>query len=214
MIYDICYFISKWICRVLFRLRVVGEENVPKSGPVILASNHVSYLDPIFLGVSLRRKVHYMAKEEIFRNPLISWFIRKLQGFPVSRQRVGSSTIKKAFQLMERGKVLLLFPEGTRGDGSTLRKARPGIGIIAERSGAPLVPVYLQGPERVLPRGSRWLRLHQVTVGFGMPVLPGSSSSPPGEPKKGDYEYLVNQVMAGIEKIKKYMEERREVSAQ
>lgn len=212
MIYDICYFLCKGICKILFGLRVVGEENVPRSGPVILASNHVSYLDPILVGVSVPRRVYYMAKEEIFKNLLISWFMKKLQAFPVSRGRLGSSTMKKALQIVKMGKMILLFPEGTRGDGSSLLKAKPGIGIIAGRSGAPLVPVFLHGPEKVLPRGSWWLRIHRVTVSFGSPVLP--SLGRVGQSKKDEYGDLVNRVMEGIEKIKKSMEEGRRPSAQ
>lgn len=148
-----------------------------------------------------------MAKEEIFRNPLAGWFLRSLQAFPVSRQKASSSTIRKALELMKRGRALLLFPEGTRGDGKTLQRAKPGIAIIAERSGAPLIPVYLHGAEKVLPRGSRWFRLHPVTVGFGVPVLPGSSSSALGEHKKGHYENLMSRVMVRIEEMKNNMEQ-------
>jgi len=204
MIYDICYFLCKGICKILFRFRVVGEENVPKRGSVILASNHVSYLDPIFVGISLPRKIHYMAKEEIFRNPLLSWFMRKLQAFPVSRDRVGPTSMKRALQVIKKEKMILLFPEGTRGDGKTLLRAKPGIGAIAEKSGAPIVPVFLQGPEKVLPRGSWRLRFHQVTVGFGLPLLPPSPRG--GESKKNDYEDLATGVMEGIERVKKAME--------
>ena len=151
-----------------------------------------------------------MAKEEIFRNPLAGWFLRSLQAFPVSRQKVSSSTIRKALEVMKRGRVLLLFPEGTRGDGKTLQRAKPGIAIIAERSGAPLIPVYLHGAERVLPRGSRWFRLHPVTVSFGAPVFPESSSSSAlGEHKKGHYEDLMSRVMMVVAEMKKNLEQRK-----
>lgn len=210
MIYDICYFLAKAICKLLFRLRVEGVENVPRFGPAILASNHVSYLDPIFVGVSLPRKMHYMAKEEIFRNPIAAWFIHKLQGFPISRQRAGSSSIKRAVELMREGKVLLLFPEGTRGDGKTLQRPKPGMAVIAELSRAPLIPVYLDGPGQVLPRGSRWLRFHPVKVTFGTPVHPRSgTTSVAGEAKKVDYELLLEDFVQRMEEIRKKSQERK-----
>jgi 1-acyl-sn-glycerol-3-phosphate acyltransferase len=205
VVYDISYFLLKWICRFFFRLRVVGGGNVPRTGPLILASNHVSYLDPIFLGVSLPRKANYMAKEEIFTNPPISWFLGKLQAYPVSRNRVNSSSIRRALDLLKKGRVLLLFPEGTRGDGRTLQKAKPGIAIIGEKSGAPMVPVFLQGPEKVLPRGSRRIRLHKVTVHIGAPIIPQPSSRP-WESKRQDHASLVDQVMARIEAMKRNVE--------
>jgi len=206
MVYDIVCFSLKWICKIFFRLQVIGGENVPRTGPVILASNHVSYLDPIFLGVSLPRRANYMAKEEIFRNPLIAWFLGKLQAYPVSRDRVNSSSIKRTLDLLKKGRVLLLFPEGTRGDGRTLLKAKPGIAIIAERSGAPMVPVFLEGPEKVLPRGSHRIRLHKVTVHIGPPMR-CQSSSQHWQFKKQGHASLVDQVMAGIDTMKRNIED-------
>jgi len=206
MIYDIIYFLLKWICHVFFDLKVIGRENVPKSGSVILASNHVSYLDPILMGVSVSRRLNFLAKEEIFKNPLFSWFLKKLQTFPVSRKRVGPSTVRNALRLVEKGKVLLLFPEGTRGDGKSLLKAKNGIGVIAGRSGAVIVHAYLEGPQMILPRGSRWVRLHSVTVYFGPPLLPNSSSFASEAGKKKAYEEVAGQVMDQIERLRLHME--------
>jgi 1-acyl-sn-glycerol-3-phosphate acyltransferase len=187
---------------VFFRLRVIGKENVPRSGPVIVASNHVSYLDPILVGVSLPRRLNYLAKEEIFKNRFFSWFLGKLQAFPVSRGRVGPSTIRNTLQLMEQGRALLLFPEGTRGDGRNFLKAKSGIGIIAERSGAAIIPAYVHGAEKVLPRGSRMFRLHPVTVCFGSPFLLSSSSFESEGGKKKAYGELGERVMGQIESLK------------
>jgi 1-acyl-sn-glycerol-3-phosphate acyltransferase len=206
MIYDITYFLLKWICQVFFDLKVIGRENVPKSGSVILASNHVSYLDPILIGVSVSRRLNFLAKEELFKNPLLSWLLKKLQAFPVSRKQVGPSTVKNALRLVAKGRVLLLFPEGTRGDGKSLLKAKNGIGVIAGRSGAVIVPAYLEGPQEVLPRGSRWVRLHPVTVYFGAPLLPNSSSFASEAGKKEANGELADQVMDQIERLKLHME--------
>jgi len=211
MVYDIAYFLLKWICQVFLGLKIVGRENVPKTGPVILASNHVSYLDPIIVGVSLPRRLNFLAKEEIFNGPLLSWLMKKLQAFPVSRERVGPSTVRNALKLLEKGKALLLFPEGTRGDGKSFLKAKNGIGIIAGRSGAVIIPTYLRGPEKVLPRGSRWVHLHPITVFFGPPLLPSSSSFASEVAKRKGYGELAEKVMVQIERLKLYMEQSPEV---
>jgi 1-acyl-sn-glycerol-3-phosphate acyltransferase len=97
---------------------------------------------------------------------------------------------------------LLLFPEGTRGDGKSFLKAKNGIGIIAGRSGAAIIPTYVQGPEKVLPRGSRWVHLHPVTVFFGSPLLPNPSSFTGEAAKRKAYGEVADQVMEQIEKLK------------
>ena len=211
MVYDIAYFLLRWISKVFLSLQVIGRENVPKSGPVIFASNHVSYLDPILVAVSLTRRLNFLAKEEIFKSLLVSWLMKKLQAFPVSRERVGSSTLRNALQLLIKGKGLLLFPEGTRGDGKSFLKAKNGIGIIAGRSGAVIIPTYLRGPEKVLPRRSRWVHLHPVTVFFGLPLIPNSSSFASETTKKKGYGEVADQVMEQIENLKLQIEQSPEV---
>jgi 1-acyl-sn-glycerol-3-phosphate acyltransferase len=203
MIYDICYWLLRWMFRVFFRLKVIGTENVPRTGPVILASNHVSYLDPLFLGVSLPRRLNYLAKEELFRTPLSAWFLNKLQAFPVSREKVSASSVRKSFQLVNQGKALLLFPEGTRGDGKDLLKGKRGIGIIAEKSKAAIVPAYLHGPEKILPRGSNRLHFHEVSVCFGPPLFLSLASVKWGEEKERGYEEVAERVMSEIANLKR-----------
>ena len=170
MIYTIGCNLCRWIARGFFALRVEGEEHVPQAGPVILAPNHVSYLDPVVVGVSVRRRVHFMAKKELFRNPLMGWLLRGVQAYPVTRERVDPSTLKRTLSLLAAGQVILMFPEGTRGDGRSLGPAKPGIAVIAARSGAPVVPVFHWGAERILPRGSRCPRRAPLRVRFGPPL--------------------------------------------
>lgn len=154
-----------------FTFRVVGQEGVPKTGGVILAANHISYADPVFIGVGLvTRQLHFMAKEELFHSALFGAFIRRLNAFPVRRGQVDYAGIRQCLQRLEQGEVLLMFPEGTRRDGSGLGQPEEGIGLLAVRSGCPVVPVHVQGTDKVLPRG-RWIpRRHPVTVHFGGPL--------------------------------------------
>jgi 1-acyl-sn-glycerol-3-phosphate acyltransferase len=131
MIYTVGCGLCRWIARTLFALHVEGAAHVPESGPVILAPNHVSYLDPVVVGVSIRRPVHFMAKKELSRNPLVGWLLRGLQAYPVTRERVDPSTLKRTLSLLAAGQVVMMFPEGRRGDGRTLGPAKSGIAAIA-----------------------------------------------------------------------------------
>lgn len=170
MLYTIGWLLCRWIARAFFALSVEGEEHIPQSGPVILAPNHVSYLDPFLVGSSVQRRIHFMAKKELFRNPFIGWILRHLQAYPVTRERVDLSTLKRTLSLLAAGQVILMFPEGTRGDGRTLGPVKPGIAVIAARAGAAVVPVFHWGAERILPRGSRGARWAPLRVRFGSPL--------------------------------------------
>ena len=170
MLYTIGHYLCHWIARTFFAFSVEGQEYVPESGPVILAPNHVSYLDPVVVGIAVSRRIHFMAKKELFRNPLIGWFLRALQAFPVTRERVDPSTLKRTLSLLAAGHVVLVFPEGTRGDGQALRPAKPGIAVIAARSQAAVVPVFHWGAEQVLPRDGRRMRRAPLRVRFGRPL--------------------------------------------
>lgn len=157
------------IAKIAFRLHVEGQEFIPRTGPAILAANHVSYIDPIIIGIVMRRPVRFMAKQELFRFPLFGWLIRKFGAFPVNRDRIDRQALKRANSLLKAGEIVAIFPEGTRGDGIDLRPAKPGIGLIAARTGAPVIPVFHRGTEKVFPRGAWLPRPNRITVQFGAP---------------------------------------------
>jgi 1-acyl-sn-glycerol-3-phosphate acyltransferase len=160
-----CLGVAKGLCR----LRVKGREFIPLTGSAIVAANHVSYLDPFIVGVAIQRHVHFMAKEELFRFRPLGWLLRQYQAFPVDRRRSDRQAMNWAISLLQRGEIVVIFPEGTRGDGSRLGPAKPGIALIAARTGAPVIPAYHCGTEKALPRGARFFRPHQITVTFGAP---------------------------------------------
>lgn len=161
-------FIIHWVIRlavrILFRLRETGRENIPRFGAVILASNHISDWDPPILGMASSRVPYYMAKSELFRNPLAAFFLRKLGAFPVNRTGVDTAAIRTSISILSQGGILAMFPEGTRNRRGLLGKAKQGIALIARRSGAPIVPAYISGTMSPL-RGLR--------VAFGPPIAPG-----------------------------------------
>lgn len=163
-------FLCLGIAKVTFRLHIEGEEFIPRTGPTILAANHVSFIDPIIIMVSVRRPVRFMAKKELFRFPLFGWLLRQFGTFPINRNRTNLQAFKQATSLLEAGEVVAMFPEGTRGDGVELRPAKPGIGLIAARTGAPVVPVLHRGTEKVLPKGAWFPRPHRIVIKFGAPL--------------------------------------------
>ncbi len=185
----------------VFHLRVVGKEEIPVTEGVILAANHVSYVDPVFIGGALaERQLHFMAKEELFRFPIFGALIRRLNAFPVRRGQVDYGAIRQCLRLLREGEVLLMFPEGTRGDGVALQEAEEGIGLLAARSGCPVVPVYVRGTDHVLPRGRRIPRIRPVTVYFGHLLRP--MAEVPRGGSRWTYMQLSEQVMKGIAELK------------
>ena len=167
------YWISRWLChaisKVVFGLRVEGREHIPSSGAAIIAANHVSFLDPILVAIAAGRPVHFMAKEELFRFRPFGWLLQQYRVFPVSRKRGDLQAMKRALSLLHEGEIIVIFPEGTRGDGNQLRAAKPGIGLIAGRSSAPVIPAFHHGAEKAMPRGAWIPRPHRITVKFGAP---------------------------------------------
>lgn len=185
----------------VFHFRVIGKEDVPSTEGVILAANHVSYVDPLFIGVALvERQLHFLAKEELFRFPLFGALIRELHAFPVRRGQGDHAAVRQCLRLLAEGEMLLMFPEGTRGDGMALLEAEEGIGFLAARSGCPVVPVYVQGTDDVLPRGKRIPRVRPVAVYFGRPLRLAVETH--RKESRWSYRRLSEQIMKGISELK------------
>lgn len=146
MLYRICRTIARALCWIAFRLEARGIENIPREGAVVLASNHKSVIDPVTLGTWVPRKVHYMAKAELFKVPLLGPLIRSLGAFPVKRGGVSKEAIRTAITLLGEGKVMGIFPEGTRNESVGMGKR--GAVAMAIRAKAQVVPVALVGNYR------------------------------------------------------------------
>jgi glycerol-3-phosphate dehydrogenase (NAD(P)+) len=151
-----------------FRLSRIGREHIPESGPVIFASNHRSFLDPFILGVCSRRPIYYVAKREIFANPLVAWFVGSLGAFPVHRGAGDGDMLATAKAILERGDCIVIFPEGTRTRPGALGRPKRGVGRLALETGAPVVPVAMKGTEAVR-KGWR-IRPHKIRVRIGRPL--------------------------------------------
>lgn len=140
------------LMKVLFRWQVEGLERFPASGPVLVCANHTSYWDPPMVGVALPRPVHFMAKEELFGIPVFRTWLRAVGAFPVRRGTADLSSFRQALTLLKEGKVVGIFPEGTRNRSGKLLPAHPGAAYLAVSSGAPVVPVAICGRYRPFSR--------------------------------------------------------------
>lgn len=143
MFYDCLKVVVRPIFYLLFRVKVVGKEHAKYTGKMILISNHVSNYDPIFVHLVVRPKVYFMAKEELFKNPLLRWLITRLGAFPVGRGRGDLGAIKNSFKILKEGKTLGIFPEGTRSKDGMTKAFQHGAAMIALRTDSPVLPIYL-----------------------------------------------------------------------
>jgi 1-acyl-sn-glycerol-3-phosphate acyltransferase len=148
--YRLAALVVKPLMRTWFRIRLEGEEHIPEVGPVILASNHRSNMDPVLLASAVRRPVVFMAKAELFVGPL-GWIMRWIGQFPVRRGGIDREALRRTDAVLARGSMLGLFPEGTRGDGR-FASVHPGLAYIVVRQQCPVVPVAIFGTERIRRR--------------------------------------------------------------
>jgi 1-acyl-sn-glycerol-3-phosphate acyltransferase len=153
---------------VYWRLQRTGRDHIPRSGPAIIVSNHRSFLDPFIVGLTARRPVYYVAKQELFRNRLFAWFISSLGAFPVRRGEADADMVETAKAILARGEPVLIFPEGTRIRPGALGKPKRGVGRLALETGAPVVPIAIKGTEAIR-RGWR-IRPHRIRVRVGSPL--------------------------------------------
>lgn len=161
MLYDVVLTIVKFALLFIFRIRIDGYENVPKEGGVIFAVNHTSNWDPVIAGVSSKRQLRFMAKEELFKNPVFGRIIKKLGAFPVRRGRNDIGAIKAAMKILNSGNVLLMFPEGHRVKNNRVVKAKPGVALIAQMTKVPVVPVNISG---------KYAWMQKITATYGKPI--------------------------------------------
>ena len=204
MLYAILKPIAVALMRVLFRLEAVGRELVPATGPVLIVSNHVSVLDPPLVGGAAPRPVCFMAKEELFRIPLFGRLIHALNARPVRRDGSDMRALKSSLALLREGRALLVFPEGTRGvEGEPPRPGKPGVGMLAVLSGAPVVPVYVSGSGAALPRGRAVPRPHKVRVTFGPPLVFKPEGKTAGDDgRKEAYREAAQEMMRAIAQLR------------
>jgi 1-acyl-sn-glycerol-3-phosphate acyltransferase len=149
------------VFRLVYRMRVEGTGNIPAEGGVIICGNHFHAFDPMVVGITMPRRVSFMAKQELFENPVIGWVLRGLAAFPVKRGQPDRAALKRSIEVLESGGCFGIFPEGTRNKSGKLGKAEPGSAYLALKSGAPVVPVAVTATYRLFS---------EVVVRYGPPV--------------------------------------------
>jgi cytidylate kinase len=176
LLYRFAYSFLPVLWRLIYRMEISGRENFPLAGPVVLASNHRSNLDPFFLGVSAPRQIHFMAKAELWKVSALGWFIDRLGSFPINRGEADRQAVRKAIEVLEGGAVLGIFPEGHRQRHGGFGEIHPGVTLFSLRDGVVTIPVVMEGTERVM-RG-RMVRFPKVRVTFGRPLrIPSSDKA-------------------------------------
>lgn len=205
-VYRYSAVVVRFLARVYFRLRILGAEQVPPLGPVILASNHVSFLDPPLIGAFLPRKIHFLARKTLFDLPVIGWFCRQLQAVPVDRDGGGGAGLKAILDRLEAGAGILLFPEGTRSPDGEVKSARAGIGMTVIKSKAPVIPVRLFGAFEAMGRHQKFPRPHRITIVLGAPMqfekLRAEAATCDKARLKEIYQEIADQLMDAIRGLK------------
>lgn len=185
--------------RSLFGLRIIGEENLITEGPVLVAANHQSFLDPPLIGNLYKDEMVYLARKTLFTGAT-RWLYTKWNAIPVDQDRPDMASLKTIIRKLKEGHRVLVFPEGERSHSGELGEAAPGIGLIAVKSGAVIQPVRISGAREALPRGSARIRLARITVTVGQPIrlTPEELKASKG---KEDYDRLAKRIMAAIEAL-------------
>jgi 1-acyl-sn-glycerol-3-phosphate acyltransferase len=155
--------------------RVVGTENVPRTGPLIVCPSHSGTLDPPMVPAFTPRADNWsMAKSEYFKGGIVEVLFRLYHAFPVVRHTADREALKRSFDLLKAGQALIIYPEGTRVESGVLANPEPGAGFIAQKTGCPVVPVGLSGTRECLPKGAHWPRRVPVSITFGKPFVVAS----------------------------------------
>ena len=169
------WFSLQQICQVLFtvwfRYRAYGIENLPESGALLLI-NHQSFLDPLMVGMPLRRPVSYIARENLFRIPILGYLIRNTYVMPISRESAGTESIRESVRRLEHGFLVGIFPEGTRSQDGQLRDMKPGFVALVRRASVPVIPVGVAGAFEAFPRGAWFPRPSKIRIVYGRPLDP------------------------------------------
>lgn len=169
------YFQARLVLRIFFKLftrySVYNEDRVPKDGGVVIVSNHVSYIDPLIVGISLTRRATFIAKEELFNNTTIMGeFVTKFS-IPVKRDNPQPSTVKEAVRRLRANEIIVLFPQGTRQESfDSDAELKRGASVMSKLSSSPIVPAYISGSDKILPPGSKFPRPYKLRINFGQPI--------------------------------------------
>lgn len=193
--------------KIFFAFRHRGSENVPPSSDprgVILAPNHASFLDPPILGISLKRRVTYLAKEYLFSAAIVGWTLRSIGAYPIRTKTDDFRSIRDLVRILKEGQCVTVFPEGTRSPDGSLRKAEGGVGFLALKSGAWVVPAYIRGSYEAFPKGKKFFRPRPVSIFYGKAFVPAEDKEILAAPDP--YQAVGDRIMRDIAALKTEVE--------
>jgi 1-acyl-sn-glycerol-3-phosphate acyltransferase len=170
--YDAFRVVARLSGTVLFRLRWAGSENFPTEGGALICSNHQSFFDPVIVGLTCDRRMNYLARDTLFKNPILAPLIRYLDAIPIDREGGGLAGLKETLRRLKAGEQVLIFPEGTRTRDGEVAALKPGFCSVTRRSKVPLVPVGVDGAYQAWPRTAKLPRLGRIAVVVGEPISP------------------------------------------
>ena len=194
--YWLGYQLSRFVGRLFFRLRIIHRERLIQSGPVILAMNHQSYLDPPLAGTACDRAIYFLARRTLLEVPLLGRLLPKLNVIPVNQEGVDRSAMKAVIRVLRASNAVLLFPEGSRTLDGNLQPGEPGLGLLIAKTLAPVVPMRIFGAHEALPRGGGGLHFVPITIVIGEPIF--FSAADVDRPDKDVYARLSERVMSAI----------------
>ena len=181
------------VCHV----KISGKEHIPKKGPFILASNHISNFDPPIMGSCSGRELHFLAKKQLFDNLLAKWWLLGVNSIPLNRGAIDRTALAKCLDALKKGNGLVIFPEGTRSKTGDFLSPKPGIGMLAIQAKCPIVPAFVQGTDRL---SSCFLGRSKLLVSFGEPIPAEWLESIP--PEKENFHMVASTVMERIKALK------------
>jgi len=199
--YQFCRGIYRLYFRLYHRGTIRNRDRLPSEGGVILAANHVSFIDPPLFGAACRREAFFMARDTLFRHPLANWILRSWNCVPIKREGGDIGAMRAALRMLGEGKAVLMFPEGTRSKDGQLQEARAGIGMIVARSRATIMPMRIFGADKAMPRGTSLPRPAKLTITFGEPFqypFPANFDELRGEALKVVYLDVGREIMRRI----------------
>ncbi|UWG99223.1 1-acyl-sn-glycerol-3-phosphate acyltransferase [Dehalobacter sp. DCM] len=174
--------------------KISGLENFPHEGPVIVACNHISMWDPVIVGCAMPRQVYFMAKEELMKLPVVGFILRSVGAFPVKRGQGDISAFRRSLGLLKEGRVLGIFPEGTRSKSGDIQEAMSGIALIVEKSHAPILPVKVYGAKGLLKQ-----KRGKIGIIIGEPIYADRLALP--DKKENRREWLANKIMDLVDQM-------------
>lgn len=196
IVYELGWRFFREVARGFTDFQVVGSDRLQVEGPALVACNHVSFLDPPFVGQAFQDPIHYFARKTLFDHPVAGWVLRRWQAIPIDRDKPDASSLKNTIRLLRAGKKVLIFPEGTRSPDGQLQPAEAGVGLFIAKSEAPVLPVRIFGSYECFPRGSWFLKPAKITLVVGelwKPDLPSYKQS-----GRDLYQVLADEVMHRI----------------